>query len=127
MEINSVEKSASNTNLENAFAQWLTFKNIQYVRQFQAIKDRRYKCDFYLPKWNVIIEIEGGQWIQGRHQRGSGFKNDIEKYNQLTLSGYRILRLTTDHFIRNGINSYAIGVYSSKLIDLIEESFGNGI
>lgn len=125
MEIGLAEKSIQSSSLENAFAQWLTFKNISYIKQYQAIKDRRYKCDFYLPKWKVIIEIEGGQWIQGRHQRGMGFKNDMEKYNTLVLNGYKVLRLTTDHFIRTGPKSYSIGGYSAKLVDMLAEAYNN--
>lgn len=120
-----MEKLAQTSNLENAFAQWLTFRNVSYVKQYQAIKDRRYRCDFYLPKYKVIIEIEGGQWIQGRHQRGAGFKNDVEKYNLLILSGYKVLRLTTDHFIRTGPKSYTIGGYSAKLVDMLTEAYND--
>ena len=107
--------------LEDPFAQWLTFKNIRYVRQYKPIKDRRFSCDFYLPDYNVVIEIEGGQWINGRHQRGTGYKNDIEKYNLITLLGYKILRLTTDHFMRISKDSYVVSGYSSKIIDMIME------
>ena len=109
--------------LEDPFAQWLSFKNIKFVRQFQPFKDRCFKCDFFLPDYNVVIEIEGGQWINGRHQRGTGYKNDIEKYNMITLAGYKILRLTTDHFMRISKDSYAVSGYSSKIIDLIMENY----
>ena len=109
--------------LEDPFAQWLSFKNIKFVRQFQPFKGRRFKCDFFLPDYNVVIEIEGGQWINGRHQRGTGYKNDIEKYNMITLAGYKILRLTTDHFMRISKDSYAVSGYSSKIIDLIMENY----
>ncbi len=108
--------------LEDPFAQWLVFKNIKFVRQFKPFKDRRYACDFYLPDYNVVIEIEGGQWINGRHQRGAGYKNDIEKYNLITLSGYKIVRLTTDHFMRISKDSYTVSGYSAKIIDLIMEN-----
>ena len=52
-----------------------------------------------------------------------GFKNDMEKYNTLVLNGYKVLRLTTDHFMRTGNKSYSIGGYSAKLIDMIAEAF----
>ena len=111
------------SQLEDPFAQWLSFKNIKFVRQFRPFKERRFSCDFLLSDYNVIIEIEGGQWINGRHQRGTGYKNDIEKYNMITLAGYKILRLTTDHFMRISKDSYAVSGYSSKIIDKIQENY----
>jgi very-short-patch-repair endonuclease len=110
------------SQLEDPFAQWLSFKNIKFVRQFRPFKERRFSCDFLLSDYNVIIEIEGGQWINGRHQRGTGYKNDIEKYNMITLAGYKILRLTTDHFMRISKDSYAVSGYSSKIIEMIQEN-----
>jgi very-short-patch-repair endonuclease len=111
------------SQLEDPFAQWLSFKNIKFVRQFRPFKERRFSCDFLLSDYNVIIEIEGGQWINGRHQRGTGYKNDIEKYNMITLAGYKILRLTTDHFMRISKDSYAVSGYSSKIIEMIQENY----
>ena len=110
------------SQLEDPFAQWLSFKNIKFVRQFRPFKERRFSCDFLLSDYNVIIEIEGGQWINGRHQRGTGYKNDIEKYNMITLAGYKILRLTTDHFMRVSKDTYTVSGYSSKIIDMIQEN-----
>ena len=69
------------TQLEDPFAQWLVFKNIKFVRQFRPFKERRFACDFYLPDYNIIIEIEGGQWINGRHQRGTGWYTNMPSGN----------------------------------------------
>lgn len=106
----------NNDVLELPMAQFLSFNNVNFVRQYKPIPKRLYRCDFYLPDYNVIIEIEGGQWIHGRHQRGYGMQKDIEKYNLLTLLGYRLLRLTTDHFMKVGNNQYAVNGYSAQLI-----------
>jgi hypothetical protein len=43
------------------------------------------------------MEIEGGIWLQGRHNRATGFIADMEKYNEATLSGWRIFRLADVH------------------------------
>ncbi len=109
------------SSLEEPFTQWLIFRNIKFTRQFKPFEDRRFKCDFFLPDYNTVIEIEGGQWIHGRHQRGNGFKNDIEKYNLLVLHGYKVIRLTTDHFMRVGKDLYTVSGYSSRIIDMIQE------
>lgn len=57
--------------------------------------ERRWRLDFAFPKERVGVEAEGGAWIIGRHQRPQGFINDMEKYNQATILGWRILRYTS--------------------------------
>jgi len=53
---------------------------------------RNWRIDYLIG--NVAIEIEGGVFIQGRHSRGVGLTNDAQKYNCLTLLGYKLLRFT---------------------------------
>jgi len=55
---------------------------------------RRWRADF-LWRTRVIVECEGGIWTRGRHVRGKGYRNDIEKYNAATALGYRVFRCTT--------------------------------
>jgi len=40
------------------------------------------------------MEIEGGIWLQGRHNRAEGFLADIDKYFEATLAGWIVLRLS---------------------------------
>jgi hypothetical protein len=42
----------------------------------------------------VAIEIEGGLWIMGRHNRPASMIKDLEKYNASALLGWRILKFT---------------------------------
>jgi len=110
---------SANKKLEEPFARYLIFRNIKFVRQFKPFEKRKYKCDFYLPDYNTIIEIEGGQWIGGRHTRGKGFQMDIEKYNKLTLAGFKVYRLTTNHFQKTGFNEFACVGYAASLVNAI--------
>ncbi|MDW8293238.1 MAG: hypothetical protein RML84_09135 [Anaerolineae bacterium] len=55
---------------------------------------RRWRVDFAWPSERVALEIEGGAWVYGRHNRPSGYLNDLEKYNALAVFGWRLLRLT---------------------------------
>lgn len=58
---------------------------------------KKWKSDFVWPEAKLIFEVEGGIWSQGRHIRGTGFTNDVEKYNWLTLQGWKVLRGTAEH------------------------------
>ena len=53
---------------------------------------RRWRFDYAIPEHKIAIEIEGGAFVRGRHTRGVGYLNDMEKYNEATIMGWRILR-----------------------------------
>jgi very-short-patch-repair endonuclease len=48
--------------------------------------------DFAWPSLKVIVEIEGGIFGQGRHNRAAGYMADCKKYNTLTMLGWKVLR-----------------------------------
>ena len=72
------------------------------VLEFRFNPERRYRADFAWPSYMLILEIEGGTWIKGRHVTGTGFQEDIYKYNSMVLLGYRVLRATTQD-VNSGI------------------------
>ena len=55
---------------------------------------RRWRIDFAIVDLKIGIEIEGGVWSNGRHTRGKGFVDDMEKYNAAATLGWVILRFT---------------------------------
>lgn len=62
---------------------------------------RRWLVDFCWPERRVCVELEGGVWKQGRHLQPTGFLKDIEKYNELALAGYCLVRVTPE-MVRDG-------------------------
>ncbi len=67
-----------------------------FIREHKFHKDRRWRMDYANLKLMIAVEIEGGLWIQGRHNRATGMINDMEKYNEATLAGWDVYRVTPD-------------------------------
>ncbi len=65
---------------------------VQHEREYRFHPKRRWRFDAAFPEAKVAIEIEGGVWIRGRHNRASGFLKDCEKYNEAAALGWRIIR-----------------------------------
>jgi very-short-patch-repair endonuclease len=55
---------------------------------------RKWRADFAYTEngMRLLVEIEGGEFINGRHNRN--LRGDAEKYNNAVLLGYRVLRFT---------------------------------
>lgn len=50
--------------------------------------------DLAWPEAKLLIEINGGEWSQGRHARGQGMIDDYNKWNTATLEGWKVLLFT---------------------------------
>jgi very-short-patch-repair endonuclease len=61
---------------------------------FAARIGRKFRFDFAFIKQRIGVEVEGGTWTHGRHSRGVGMSNDMEKYNLAGEMGWRVFRFT---------------------------------
>lgn len=63
-----------------------------FIPEYKFHPTRKWRFDYADPVNKVAIEISGAVWRRGRHQRGGGFIKDIEKYNEATIRGWRLLQ-----------------------------------
>jgi len=64
------------------------------IPEYRFHPTRRWEFDFALPEYLLAVEIEGGGWKNGRHNRESGRLKDREKYNAAAALRWRILYFT---------------------------------
>jgi very-short-patch-repair endonuclease len=65
------------------------------IPQYQfALADlgRKWALDFAWPDKKIGVEIDGGEFVSGGHNRGAQMKKDREKDREATKMGWRVLR-----------------------------------
>lgn len=85
----------SKSELESTLALYIRANELpEPITQLRFHPKRRWMFDFAWPAQRVALEVEGGVWSGGRHTSGKGFTDDCVKYNEATLQGWRVLRVT---------------------------------
>lgn len=78
---------------ELAFKELLKLRSLpQPETEHRFHGTRRWRFDYAWPEFLVALEVEGGAWTGGRHNRAAGFIKDIEKYNAAAQLGWLVLR-----------------------------------
>ena len=95
---NTLARKAANENREREYEMFRhtleSFTGCQVVAEHKFHDVRKWRIDFAIVDLKIGIEIEGGVWANGRHTRGKGFIDDMEKYNATVTLGWVILRFT---------------------------------
>ena len=58
-------------------------------------ESRKWRFDFCWPDNMIAIEIQGGQWIKGGHNSGTGLQRDCEKFNAAQARGWKVFLFST--------------------------------
>lgn len=86
-------------------------------QEYEFHDSRKWRLDFAWPNYGIGVEIHGGTWTRGRHNRPQGMNKDFEKIAHAQLMGWQVLQVTGDQ-VRNG---FAIEM-AEKLIDRFAEA-----
>jgi hypothetical protein len=77
--------------VELTLAAQLEQAHIPFEREVDIIPGRKFRADFLIDP-DLVVEVEGGAWVAGRHTRGAGFEADCTKQALAVTYGYRYLR-----------------------------------
>src|SRR3954447_24495574 len=90
------QKRGGGSELEELLAFQLRTAGVETPeREHKFCLDRKWRFDFAWPDRMIAVEVEGGSWVKGAHNRGLHFESDCEKYNEAALSGWTVLRFNT--------------------------------
>lgn len=64
--------------------------------EFYFHETRNWRFDMAWPAYAIGFEREGGTWGKSRHNTGKGYRDDVDKYNEASLLGWKVLRATVD-------------------------------
>ena len=67
---------------------------LEPVKEYRFHPVRKWRFDYAFPDYKIAIEINGGVWKAGRHNRGQGYINDLEKLNNAAALGWLVLQFT---------------------------------
>lgn len=72
-------------------------------RHVRLVVGRKFEVDFVWRKQKIVVEIDGGVWMQsghgpggGAHSRPANIIRDMEKSNLVQAAGFRFFRFTPD-------------------------------
>ena len=64
------------------------------VKEYRFHDKRKWRFDYAFPNEKIAIEIDGGVWTLGRHNRPKGYIADLEKFNEAAALGWVVLKFT---------------------------------
>jgi hypothetical protein len=71
---------------------------INLTKEYKFCPTRKWRFDLANKEHKIAVEIEGGAFTNGRHTRGVGFINDMEKYNEAAILGWVVFRITPTQY-----------------------------
>ena len=75
--------------------------NIDYIKEYKFLNDRKFRFDFFFIKngLKIGIEYDGIMSAKSRHTSIIGFSKDCEKLNLAQINGFIVLRYTVLNYL----------------------------
>lgn len=67
---------------------------VECVAEYRFHTRRKWRFDYAIPAYRIAIEIDGGVWVYGRHNRAEGYIADLQKFNEAAAAGWLVLKFT---------------------------------
>ena len=112
------KKSAIHIALLKEMKSYLENSGFQVLEEIVFSKimptKRKYRADYCVLKEKVIIEINGGQFVNGRHNRAgkvkgskcTQYENDLNKINLAQKNGWKVFQFTYQQLARREYLDY---------------------
>jgi hypothetical protein len=84
--------------------------NLQVQTGFEVVCEHRFhpkrlwRFDFAILELKVALEVQGGLFTNGRHSRGTGYINDIDKFNEAQLLGWSVYQCQPTELLTKGLD-----------------------
>ena len=99
------KSSRKKADLADELGFWLDQAGLKHVRELRFAPPRRWRFDIAFPEKWIAVEVHGGEYINGRHVRGYGLKNDCEKARAAARLGWKLYP-----FVGSDVNQNMSGV-----------------
>ena len=88
---NYLKRRKFDTQPEREFKQWCSIHNIRYIEQYRKVGNA-HPYDFFLPDYNLLVEIDGHYW----HSKPKQKEKDKKHVDDAIRRGYNIVRIDTE-------------------------------
>lgn len=97
------QKLSKQSPLQRELKAQLERAGFAFEEEFRFIPERKWKADFYLRHYRILLECDGGLWSKGNsgHSSGTGIINGYDRCNEAQIAGYKMLRFD-GNAIKNG-------------------------
>lgn len=103
----------------------LSLLKVECEKEYKFHTIRKWRFDYAIPKYKIAIEIDGGIWTYGRHNRARGYIADMEKFNEAAKLGWVVLKFTPQEQHKlatfNAIKA-AINTAKERIENVLKES-----
>lgn len=77
----------------------------EVIKEHRFHSKRQWRFDYAIVELRIALEKQGGLFIQGRHSRGAGYVNDMDKFNEAQLLGWRVFQCQPTELLTKGLET----------------------